>query len=281
MGQEVRGVPEAAALSHDPERSIGAYLARQRELRGFTLDDLASLTRIPRRSLERLESGIFDHAPDGFVRGFVRTVATALGLDPDEAVMRLLREPEEQTAAAEASRGVWAEPGLRWAALALVALCLVGGIAWLVASLAGRPEAAPSDEVVVRRDPVRALASDLEAGRIRLPPPAPPAAPASEVAAEPAAEAPPAAEPASGEVAEEASPAVEAPAVEAPVAEAPVAEPPVAEAPVAEAPVAEPPVAEPPVFEVPAREPAVEEAEPQEPAAEAPTPAAPGFDAPR
>ena len=266
MGQEVRGVPEAAALSHDPERSIGAYLARQRELRGFTLDDLASLTRIPRRSLERLESGIFDHAPDGFVRGFVRTVATALGLDPDEAVMRLLREPEEQTAAAEASRGVWAEPGLRWAALALVALCLVGGIAWLVASLAGRPEAAPSDEVVVRRDPVRALASDLEAGRIRLPPSAPPAAPASEVAAEPAAEAPPAAEPASGEVAEEASPAVEAPAVEAPVAEAPVAEP---------------PVAEPPVFEVPAREPAVEEAEPQEPAAEAPTPAAPGFDAPR
>src|SRR4029453_15130270 len=84
MGQEVRGDAETTALSRDPERSIGAYLARQRELRGFTLDDLAAQTRIPRRSLERLESGVFDRAPDGFVRGFVRTVASALALHPAE-----------------------------------------------------------------------------------------------------------------------------------------------------------------------------------------------------
>ena len=105
MGKKIRGEPEAAALSADPERSIGAYLTRQRELRGISLDELATLTRIPRRSLERLESGVFDRAPDGFVRGFVRTVADALGLDPENAVMRLLREPadEEERAASSSS----------------------------------------------------------------------------------------------------------------------------------------------------------------------------------
>src|SRR5262245_65789110 len=74
--------------------SIGKYLASQRELRGISLDDLAARTKIPRRNLERLESGAFDGQLDGFVRGFVRTVAEALGLDPQEAVMRIVAEPD-------------------------------------------------------------------------------------------------------------------------------------------------------------------------------------------
>ena len=103
MGEEVRGVPEAAALKvaqsaqdaveGHPEASVGVYLAQQRRLRGISLDDLSALTRIPRRSLERLEAGAFDRTPDGFARGFVRSVAEALGLDPNEAVMRLLPRP--------------------------------------------------------------------------------------------------------------------------------------------------------------------------------------------
>jgi cytoskeletal protein RodZ len=44
------------------------------------------------RSLRRLEAGAFDHEPDGFARGFVRTVASALGLPPDETVARMLPE---------------------------------------------------------------------------------------------------------------------------------------------------------------------------------------------
>ncbi|HPG28255.1 MAG TPA: helix-turn-helix domain-containing protein, partial [Myxococcota bacterium] len=78
---------EASAL--DPaqtfeDRPIGEYLRRQRLLRGMSTEELAALTRIPLRSLERLESGHFDGETDGFVRGFVRTVATALGLDADD-----------------------------------------------------------------------------------------------------------------------------------------------------------------------------------------------------
>ena len=85
---------EAAAESSDAAaQSIGAYLSAQRRLRGISIEELAHQTRIPLRSLERLESGSFDADVDGFVRGFVRTVAAALGLDADEALNRALQEP--------------------------------------------------------------------------------------------------------------------------------------------------------------------------------------------
>jgi hypothetical protein len=65
MGEEVRGVPEAAAVAEGAECSVGRYLAGQRRLRNISLDELATLTKIPRRSLERLEAGLFDDVPDG------------------------------------------------------------------------------------------------------------------------------------------------------------------------------------------------------------------------
>ena len=92
LGQKTR-----ADLGTPPKASgtgIGAYLSQQRRLRGIALGALAEQTRIPVRSLERLEKGAFDTTSDGFARGFVRTVADALGLDADAAVSRMLAEPE-------------------------------------------------------------------------------------------------------------------------------------------------------------------------------------------
>lgn len=160
MGKAIGGVPEAPALSpdSDAEPGIGAYLARQRRLRGISLDELATLTRIPRRSLERLERGAFDGPPDGFVRGFVRTVAEAIGLDPEEAVTRMLREPELRRGAAVPSlRRVAAVGTLLLLALGLgAALARIGD---LVAG--GEPAPAPPPrELPVRRDHVRALAAE-------------------------------------------------------------------------------------------------------------------------
>lgn len=96
MGKAIGGLPETPALigGEEASGSIGAYIARQRKLRGISLEQLELLTRIPRRSLERLESGAFDAEPDGFVRGFVRTVSVAIGLDPDDTVTRMLVEPD-------------------------------------------------------------------------------------------------------------------------------------------------------------------------------------------
>ncbi len=121
------------------------------------------MTCIPLRSLERLESGAFDETPDGFARGFVRTVALALGLDPDETVSRMLPE---------------VTPGMRRPGMPLPApghplAFLVGGL--LLLALAGigfvewrAPAATPEDlegQYVYRRDAIRELARESAAPR--------------------------------------------------------------------------------------------------------------------
>ncbi len=185
MGQEVRGVSEAASLAGG---GVGQYLASQRRLRGISLDELAGLTKIPRRSLERLEAGTFDAAPDGFVRGFVRSVADSLGLDPDEAVMRLMDEP----APAGQVAGDGQPAGARWlfhVALGAMAVAVLAGLVLAARALfAPAPPGTPED-VILRRDPVRSLAADPA---VPAEVEAAPAQPALEVGAPPA----PAVEPA-------------------------------------------------------------------------------------
>lgn len=161
MGKEVGAGPEAAALNGAASGvgSVGSYLARQRRLRGMSVDELASLTKIPRRSLERLEAGAFDGAPDGFARGFVRTVADALGLDPGDAVNRLLAEPREDEARLRAGARRELRQLLIWGAL--VAAALVGLLVlWRVANPGGAHESPSADPVVYRHDAVRDLAGE-------------------------------------------------------------------------------------------------------------------------
>jgi hypothetical protein len=160
MGEEVAGLPEALAVGAEtglePE-PIGAYLSRQRRLRGVSLDELARVTCIPLRSLARLESGAFDAAPDGFARGFVRTVAVALGLDPDDTVGRML--PEARLGARRTQP--LSEPGnSRW--LLLTVLVLTSVAFWWIEHVGGGP-AGPADpraQQVLRRDAVRELARE-------------------------------------------------------------------------------------------------------------------------
>lgn len=143
--------------------SIGEYLARERELRGITLGELAESTRIPLRSLERLEAGAFDRDPDGFARGFVRTVAEALGLEPDQTVIRMLPEPVPVSARP-------AGPGGRTLLLALLVALLALGTPWVAWRLLSGPPhrveaSAPirARESWVRSDRVRALAESVHA----------------------------------------------------------------------------------------------------------------------
>ena len=152
-GRDVEGGARPQAPSE--HFSIGRYLASQRQLRGISLDELATRTKIPRRNLERLESGAFDAQTDGFVRGFVRTVAEALGLDSHEAVMRMVGEPVSGD-----DERLW-----RWRARMAVLAVVVGGALLLLLGLGLRmatrwivePAGGPPDHVF-RRDAVRALA---------------------------------------------------------------------------------------------------------------------------
>jgi hypothetical protein len=72
----------------DQERiQFGGRFRERRTERALSLGDLARVTKIPERSLERLEAGRFDELPaEVFVRGFVRSYARALGLDAEEMV---------------------------------------------------------------------------------------------------------------------------------------------------------------------------------------------------
>jgi cytoskeletal protein RodZ len=160
MGGQVRGVPEASSLTGEVSTgstSIGIYLARERRLRGVSLDELAYLTKIPRRSLERLEAGAFDSNPDGFARGFVRTVAVALGLSPEEAVVRMLGEPlgsDESPPFTSSQRGRWLLVGV----VLLISAGLLAVVFW-GQQASRQPEANVQNTpaIVYRRDAVRAL----------------------------------------------------------------------------------------------------------------------------
>ena len=146
-----------------PRPSIGAYLRRQRELREVSIGELAELTRIPLRSLERLESGAFDRDVDGFVRGFVRTVARALGLDADEAISRLLEEPVADDRGRGQDHFIWHRALLAMLAVAMLVATL-GLLAFVVQQIGSPPASSGEGDVVFRRDPVRELA-ESEAAR--------------------------------------------------------------------------------------------------------------------
>jgi transcriptional regulator with XRE-family HTH domain len=177
------GVAEADGPGADRTSSIGLYLSGQRRLRGISIDDLAQRTRIPRRNIERLESGAFDASPDGFSRGFVRTIAQALGLDPDEAVMRHMREPAAEDA--ERARAAQGRRLLLFIGVTVSLVIALGFAAKLVAKLLTPDPQATQERpgLVYRRDAVRELvdvggdsrgeevAGDAEAARLQPPDP--------------------------------------------------------------------------------------------------------------
>jgi cytoskeletal protein RodZ len=73
----------------DPRASLALWLRAGRVQRKLSLDDVARVTKIQPRILEKLEAGSADGLPaDVFVRGFVRSVARCVGLDEQEALER-------------------------------------------------------------------------------------------------------------------------------------------------------------------------------------------------
>ncbi|MBW2579298.1 MAG: hypothetical protein JRE38_14735, partial [Deltaproteobacteria bacterium] len=102
----------------------------------------------------------FDGNPDGFVRGFVRAIAVGLGLDPEEAVMRMLGEPTDIAGAAKAPTLLLDRRLLVISAL-LVAVLGFGLAIWGLASRTPTSSAGEdTPKIVYRRDAVRALADE-------------------------------------------------------------------------------------------------------------------------
>jgi cytoskeletal protein RodZ len=92
--QGAAGAAEAKALEAKLtidllNETLGSYLRQHREGRTMSVPELSRVTRIPMASLEAIEADRFDELPgEVFVRGFLKAYAQAVGLLPDEVLVR-------------------------------------------------------------------------------------------------------------------------------------------------------------------------------------------------
>jgi cytoskeletal protein RodZ len=130
--------------------SIGEFLRARRLEQGLSLEELATSTRIRLSHLQALEEGRFEELPgEAYRRGFLRTYAGALGLDPQEVLERYLGEvghgsestPVLSERAVEFPAEIAVGGRYRWPfRLVLIALLLAAGLWWLQADRGRREE---------------------------------------------------------------------------------------------------------------------------------------------
>jgi cytoskeletal protein RodZ len=108
--------------------AFGRWLKQERELRDLEREDLAAETRLGLGVIEAIESGEEARMPPrSYLVGYLRSYATAAGLDPDEVVLRW------QEAAGPEAEAPRQPPARRWLPLVVAAL-LLGAVAVAVAS---------------------------------------------------------------------------------------------------------------------------------------------------
>ncbi len=74
----------------DRLRELGEQIAQVRQAREISLEQLHLLTQVPLRHLKALEMGRADLLPEPiYVRGFIRRIGSALGLDGDRLAASL------------------------------------------------------------------------------------------------------------------------------------------------------------------------------------------------
>ena len=116
----------ANILKERQKLTVGAYLSQERKRKDISLADVSKVTRIAVQYLEALDRDEFQALPASiFVRGFLRTYAVQIGLDPKEVLriyegqMSSLAEPEFERAASRKK----AEPLVKYVStLFLIAL---------------------------------------------------------------------------------------------------------------------------------------------------------------
>jgi cytoskeletal protein RodZ len=68
--------------------AFGRHLAQERELRGLTRDDVVRATRLAASAIEAIELGDSERTHRAYVVVYLRAYAAAVGLDPDDVVLR-------------------------------------------------------------------------------------------------------------------------------------------------------------------------------------------------
>ncbi|MGZ4787467.1 MAG: RodZ domain-containing protein [Terriglobales bacterium] len=123
--------------------SFGDRLRREREMRGISLEEIATATKISSRNLRALEEEKFNQLPGGiFNKGFVRAYAKFLGIDEEQMVAEYVSASSETEAAREQKlksdlskvefkrddedqREILLEPKSQWGTIAVIVLMAV------------------------------------------------------------------------------------------------------------------------------------------------------------
>lgn len=71
---------------------VAEILKQAREGRNLTLKDISKKTRISEKFLEKIENGVYDFAPEPYVRAFIRSYARVVGLNPNEVIKEFENE---------------------------------------------------------------------------------------------------------------------------------------------------------------------------------------------
>lgn len=117
----------------DAVAAFGRHLLRERELRGLARDEVARRTKLAAAVVEALESGDREQMPPrAYLLGYLRSYAAAVGLDPDEVVLRW--QEVEGGRGAEAVTPAARRPRL---VLAAAVLALASAAAWVLSRCGG------------------------------------------------------------------------------------------------------------------------------------------------
>jgi cytoskeletal protein RodZ len=123
-------VPGPPSVNGAGERlaAFGRWLVRERELRGLGREEVMRSTKLAPGVVEALESGEEGRIPPrAYVVGYLRAYAVAVGLDPDEVVLRF-----QEAAGPALSRPAGARGKIppRLVTLLALAVAAAGAIVW-------------------------------------------------------------------------------------------------------------------------------------------------------
>ncbi|MAD27467.1 helix-turn-helix domain-containing protein [Halopseudomonas aestusnigri] len=141
---------DAAADMAEPNtlRNPGETLREAREARGLSIAEVALELKISRQAVEHIEAGRFDRLPgDTFTRGYIRSYARLMGLDPNRLAVEFDRHrgievrerPVSSIARVQMPNGA-GRSIMRWSTLLIVLVLMASAWWWYEA---GRPVSEP------------------------------------------------------------------------------------------------------------------------------------------
>ena len=122
------------AVVNRSESDFGARIRQAREQRGISLRQIAETTKISVSVLEALEGNDISRLPGGiFSRGFVRSYAVEIGVDPEQTVRDFVAQLPHESVTAGSPHVIVDELGPGTRRLDPRALMVLGTIAVAVA----------------------------------------------------------------------------------------------------------------------------------------------------